>query len=82
MTGSPLLNAFDQSNAALLTYTVGGDPNKETSLEIFREIAQSGADIIALPNRADKTQPFNISVKKIFLVDLLNPKRSSITNVL
>ena len=46
MTGSPLLNAFHQSNAALLTYTVGGDPNKETSLEIFREIAQSGVDII------------------------------------
>ena len=46
MTGSPLLNAFHQSNAALLTYTVGGDPYKETYLEIFREIAQSGADII------------------------------------
>ena len=46
MTNSPLLNAFDQKNAAFLTYTVGGDPNKETSLEIYREIARSGADII------------------------------------
>ncbi len=46
MTNSPLLNAFNQNNAAFLTYTVGGDPNKETSLEIFREIARSGADII------------------------------------
>ena len=33
---------------ALLTYTVGGDPSKDVSLEIFRSIAESGADIIAV----------------------------------
>ena len=31
---------------ALLTYTVGGDPSKDVSLEIFKSIAESGADII------------------------------------
>ena len=31
---------------ALLTYTVGGDPSKDISLEIFKSIADSGADII------------------------------------
>lgn len=31
---------------ALLTYTVAGDPSKDISLEIFKSIADSGADII------------------------------------
>ena len=33
------VNAEKENRAALLTYTVGGDPNKSISLEIFREIA-------------------------------------------
>lgn len=40
------VNAEKENRAALLTYTVGGDPNKSISLEIFREIAKSGVDII------------------------------------
>ena len=31
---------------ALLTYTVAGDPSKDISLEIFKSIADAGADII------------------------------------
>ena len=42
------VNAEKENRAALLTYTVGGDPNKSISLEIFREIAKSGVDIIAV----------------------------------
>ena len=38
--------AKEDNRAALLTYTVGGDPDKKTSLNIFKSIAKSGVDII------------------------------------
>ena len=47
MTGSPLLNAFHQSNAALLTYTVAGDNTKLNSLKILNTISKH-ADILEL----------------------------------
>ena len=50
MSSKSLLNAFqkigNENRTALLTYTVGGDPNADISLEIFKSIANSGADII------------------------------------
>ena len=50
MTSSTLIKSFERAKednrAALLTYTVGGDPDKKTSLDIFKSIAESGADII------------------------------------
>ena len=50
MTSSELIKSFDkakeESRSALLTYTVGGDPDKKSSLEIFRSIAEAGVDII------------------------------------
>ena len=50
MTSSTLIKSFERAKeddrAALLTYTVGGDPDKKTSLNIFKSIAESGADII------------------------------------
>ena len=50
MTSSTLIKSFErakeENRAALLTYTVGGDPDKKTSLNIFKSIAESGADII------------------------------------
>ena len=50
MSSKSLLNAFqkigNENRTALLTYTVGGDPNADISLEIFKSIANSGADFI------------------------------------
>tara|TARA_Y100000590_G_scaffold468826_2_gene653348 strand:- start:1078 stop:1884 length:807 start_codon:yes stop_codon:yes gene_type:complete len=50
MSSHSLFNSFEnakkQNRTALLTYTVAGDPNTKSSLEIFRSIAKSGADII------------------------------------
>ena len=49
MTSSTLIKSFERAkedNRAALTYTVGGDPDKKTSLNIFKSIAESGADII------------------------------------
>ena len=46
MTSSTLIKSFERAKAdnraALLTYTVGGDPDKNTSLNIFKSIAESG----------------------------------------
>ena len=50
MTSSTLIKSFERAKendrAALLTYAVGGDPDKKTSLNILKSIAESGADII------------------------------------
>ncbi len=50
MTSISLIKSFNKASSenrpALLTYTVAGDPDKETSLEIFKSIATAGADII------------------------------------
>ena len=50
MTSSTLIKSFERAKennrAALLTYTVGGDPDKKTSLDIFKSIADAGVDII------------------------------------
>ena len=50
MTSSTLIKSFERAKednrAALLTYTVGGDPDKKMSLNIFKSIAESGADVI------------------------------------
>ena len=50
MSSKSLLDAFqkigNENRTALLTYTVGGDPSADISLEIFKSIANSGADII------------------------------------
>lgn len=50
MTAHTLIESFNLANKekrpALLTYTVGGDPNKELSLELYKTIANSGADVI------------------------------------
>ena len=50
MSSKNLLDTFqkvgNENRTALLTYTVGGDPNLDISLEIFKSIARSGADII------------------------------------
>ena len=44
MTSSTLIKSFERAKednrAALLTYTVGGDPDKKTSLNIFKSIAE------------------------------------------
>ena len=49
MTSSTLIKSFERAKednrAALLTYTVGGDPDKNIS-EYFKSIAESGADVI------------------------------------
>ena len=49
MSSKSLLDAFQKIGNRIepsLTYTVGGDPNADISLEIFKSIANSGADII------------------------------------
>ena len=50
MSSETLNHKFDELKKknlpALLTYTVAGDPSKDISLEIFKSIADSGADII------------------------------------
>ena len=50
MSSKTLNHKFDELKKknlpALLTYTVAGDPSKDISLEIFKSIADSGADII------------------------------------
>ena len=38
----------EQNRAALVTFITAGDPDFETSLEIFRRLPQAGADIIEL----------------------------------
>ena len=52
MTSHTLKKNFDKlkekKETALITYTVAGDPDKETSLEILKSIAKSGANIIEI----------------------------------
>ena len=52
MTSHALKKNFDKlkekKETALITYTVAGDPDKETSLEILKSIAKSGANISKL----------------------------------
>ena len=50
MTSQTLKKTFDElakkKKAALITYTVAGDPDKKTSLAILNSISNSGADIL------------------------------------
>lgn len=52
MTSQSLKKTFDElkkkKETALVTYTVAGDPDKQTSLEILKSIANSGANIIEI----------------------------------
>lgn len=52
MTSQSLKKTFDElkkrGETALITYTVAGDPDKETSLEILKSISKSGANIIEI----------------------------------
>ena len=58
------------NSKALVTYTVAGDPNLDTSEKIISEIVSSGADIIEIGVPVNAT---NVALGKASLIDFAKP---------